>query len=32
VPYANRDQSRLNWDAVTAVGNQNLCTTLTKLP
>ena len=31
-PYANRDQSPLDWDAVTAVGNQNLCTTLTKLP
>lgn len=31
-PYANRDQSPLDWDAVTAVGNQTLCTTLTKLP
>lgn len=31
-PYTNRDQSPLNWDAVTVVGNQNLCTTLTKLP
>jgi hypothetical protein len=31
-PYANRDQSPLNWDAVTAVGNQSLCTMLTKLP
>ena len=31
-PYANRDQSALNWDAVTAVGNQSLCTMLTKLP
>jgi hypothetical protein len=31
-PYVNRDQSLLNWDAVTAVGNQNLCTQLTSLP
>ena len=31
-PYAKRDQSLLNWDAVTAVGNQNLCTPLTNLP
>ncbi|MFI5399387.1 MAG: hypothetical protein ACHQ9S_27995 [Candidatus Binatia bacterium] len=26
-PYPNRDQSPLNWDTVTALGNQNLCAT-----
>ena len=31
-PYTDRDQSPLNWDAVTTVGNQSLCTALTKLP
>ncbi|MFI5396666.1 MAG: hypothetical protein ACHQ9S_14120 [Candidatus Binatia bacterium] len=31
-PYANRDQSPLNWDTVTALGNQNLCTTFNDLP
>jgi hypothetical protein len=31
-PYAGRDQGLLNWGAVTAAGNQNLCTPLTSLP
>ncbi len=31
-PYTNRDQSALNWDVVSAVGNQNLCAQLDRLP